>query len=522
MGRVLTNNVALDAIVESALGEITAPYGFRSVEVNTIGNYGAAITTVTRSPIGTGRQRRKGAITDLTSAVEFEADLTFSLFRDFMEGMMFAVAVNHELSGVHPSGVVPGGYTVTARGKIMKIGHLVNAVGFGVPTNNGLKVLDAALDVNDVLIEIGGAALTAEAAPPANAIVSLAGFRISAGSNPTWTYSALTKRATLAGVAGLGNGLHLTPGQVIHVGSFDDSGDLENSFEDAMNVAKGGFARVVSVAAGTIVFDRLDEDLHANFGATATVVDLLFGEFVRNVQSSHADFVERTYQFRAAFPDLFDVPNADPVAGYEFAKGNFLNTLAMNMPLIEKATANLAFVGTDADSPKRQGMAAGQLAAALVADGLNPIYTSPYNTTSNFARLRMIDVDETGLTTDFKSLTMTINNNVSPEKVLGRLGSRYVNAGNLEINIEGEVIFTSPEVIERIRRNTTVAMDFALRNDNGAIIVDIPSMSLGGGARTFPANESVLASLTAQPFADETLDTSIGISTIPVEIPQQL
>ena len=49
--------------------------------------------------------------------------------------------------------------------------------------------------------------------------------------------------------------------------------------------------------------------------------------------------------------------------------------------------------------------------------------------------------------------------------------------------------------------------------------VDIPSMTLGGGDREFPVNESVLINTTAQAFGDPVLNTSIGISIIPVPLP---
>jgi len=112
-------------------------------------------------------------------------------------------------------------------------------------------------------------------------------------------------------------------------------------------------------------------------------------------------------------------------------------------------------------------------------------------------------------------MSLSLVNNVSPEKCLGTLGAAFMNTGNFEVNLEAELLFTNGDVVDRIRANTTVTMDFGVENDDGAVWVDIPSMTLGGGARSFPVNESILVSLTGNAFGDATLGTSLGVSLFP-------
>ena len=131
----------------------------------------------------------------------------------------------------------------------------------------------------------------------------------------------------------------------------------------------------------------------------------------------------------------------------------------------------------------------------------------------------MTEADEDGLSTDFKSLTLTINNNASGEKVVGTLGSKFINVGSFFVNIEAQMLFTSGAVIEAIRDGDTVTLDFLLANEDGVIAVDIPSMTMGGGGREFPENQSVLVNITAEAEEDEDLGTSIGVSLFPVPIP---
>ena len=131
----------------------------------------------------------------------------------------------------------------------------------------------------------------------------------------------------------------------------------------------------------------------------------------------------------------------------------------------------------------------------------------------------MTDTDEEGLTTDFKSLTLTLNNNVSPEKVVGTIGAKFINFGNFFVDLETQLVFTNEDVIQRIRDNATVTMDFVLKNSDGVIAVDIPSMILGGGGREFPRGESVLINLTCEANDDNSFESSIGVSLIPVPLP---
>ena len=93
---------------------------------------------------------------------------------------------------------------------------------------------------------------------------------------------------------------------------------------------------------------------------------------------------------------------------------------------------------------------------------------------------------------------------------------RYVNFGNFGVTLESQLLFTNPLVINSIRDNTTVSMDFILKNDDGTIAVDVPSMTLGGGGREFPVNESILINTTGEVFEDATFGYSLGVSISPV------
>ena len=518
MGRVLTNNVTLSYVRETALG-VPATTGWAILEPEDITEFGATITTTPRDPISRNRQRRKGSTTDLDSAVAFEHDLTVSAFRDFIEGFCFSVAINRDVTELAATGAetTTDSYTglsalTAAQADKFEVDTLIWVSGGTNAANNGLKSVDA-----DILTSATAITVTENLVDEtANFLISFAGHRVAAADVVTWTWDAGNRLATLQST-GLGTALQalgLTAGQLAHVGSVATiGGAIQNAFENVSANDMFGYARVVSFTADTVVFDKVDAALQFTDATDpATPVDIIFGEFVRNVPVGDAEFLEQSFQFEAEFPNLDDTtPGASE---FQYALGNFCNTVSFNLPLTDKAGMTFGFIGTDTENPV---VASGRKTGASAAT--EPTRTGLYNTTADIARLRVTEVDEDGITTDFKSLTFTINNNVSAEKVLGQLGARFINTGNIEIDIEAQIVFTNGEVIDRIRDNSTVTMDFVLKNDDGVIAIDVPSMTLGGGGREFPRNESVLANLTAQAFGDATLNTSLGVSMMPVPLP---
>lgn len=512
MGRSLSNNFGLIYTTEDSSG--VADTTWRKLEPNSVGTFGATISTTARNPISPNRQRQKGAITDLDSAVDFEADLTISAFRDFAEGFAFSTAVNGIVTDMitTAAGTTTDAYTVSAltaaQADKFEIDTLIYVTGFANSSNNGLKVVDADIATSATSITVAEN-LTDETAPSA-ARLSFAGYQISAAGTVTWDWDAVNKKATLTctGKGTILTALGLTPGQFVHIGSPDSSGAIQRAFQNSAVNDMYGYARVVSISANAVVFDKVDAALQFDdMTDPATAVDILFGEFIRNVSATSAEYLEKRIQFEAEFVGL----GAGDTNMYSYSKGNLCNTLGFSLPLTDKATMSLAFIGTDTDNP----VAAGSRKTGASAS-LTPTNTSAFNTTSDIARLRITEVDEDGITTDFKQITLNINNNVGPEKVLGLLGAKYMNTGNFEINIESQLVFTNSEVINKIRANETVTMDFIIKNDNGAIAIDIPSMTLGGGNLEMPVNQSILINTTGEAFRDATLGTSIGISIFPV------
>ena len=502
MARVLTNNSALSVAKEAAVGNATVigvlpgegsqagTAEWFKLEPNSFGTAGATTESEARSPISANRQRRKGTITDLNSAMDFEQDLTLSAIDQFIEGFMFSRFVGS--ARINPTSADANSFTVPV-GPNLVANTYVYFRGSSVVENNGLKLVGAGSTTTDIVIDGG---LTAQATLNQNERLEVCGFLSAAGDLDV---SVTDGVVTVTSSANRFNdaGLNLTPGQAVFFGS--DTVGGSGSFTTPIN---HGYARIVSVAANgsSVIIDRT-AGTWVTESNTTSAVQFYSSSFVRNVDTGDSDFRETSYQFETTFAGL-DAVGSD---AYEYSKGNYCNTFPIEIPLTSKATCSPTFIGTDttpATSTRKTGASA----------ALEPTKTEAFNTTQDMARLRISNTDETGLTTDFKSLTVTLNNNVAPEKVLNQLGARFMNYGNFEVSIEAQCLFTEKAVTSAIRNNDTVSMDFGLRNGDGALFIDIPAMTLGGGGRDFPVNQTVLINLTADAFVDPILGTSLGVS----------
>ena len=501
MGRVLTNGMTLSKAREASLGVLPGAPQWFELEPNEINSFGVTISTEARSPISKARARRKGAVVDLDSAVEVSADLTLAALKYGVEEFLFARAAG--APAFLPTGATATGYTIPAlsagdAAKFMYSGPgaktLVYARGFATAGNNGTKPIGAAPAAGATEIAVAGNAI--EAVPASELVeVSVAGVRSVAGDLDIDAQGNLTSAALNFTLLGL------VVGQVVHVGG----ADALNQFANPANI---GFARIKAIAANKLTFEKRQQAFVAEANA-AIAIDLLFGQFVRNVPADHADFLQPSTQFELSSPGLMTAG----ATGFEYAIGNWADALSISIPLSGKATLTMGYVGTNTTNPST-------VRATNAANAKQGGPTQAFGTASDIARLRVQEVDETGLSTDFKSATFTLSNSVAGEKFIGTLGPKYMSAGNIEVDVEHQILFSDPEVIEAIRCNRTVGFDFALRNGDGGFVVDMPTGTLQGGGREYPANQSVLLNATFAAHQEDTLDFTVGVSFFPVLPPQ--
>ena len=536
MARVQTNEVTLgyakETTAETAIA--FAANAFTATEPNEISSFGATITTVAREPISNRLQQQKGAVTNLEAAAEFSADVTMAAMLEWLPPAVFAKWQNEDVREIDPSAATSTAFTVPAFKasddgiqdyEKFPVSALIWSEGFGNAGNNGLRSVTTAATASGVSITsaaVAGnfgnaqAALTAETAPD-DARVSLAGYRIAgAGSTTNWAYSSSTRRGTLTATSAMVTAMKtgLKKGQFVHLGSVKTrGGDIQNAVG-----SNHGFARYTgdgNTAGTTLEFDRVSTDLRVTAGvnfASNTFLDVVYGDFLRNVNAGTALYDDASHTLALLSTDLYETAAKDAAAphGVELARGAKIGPLALTFAVNDKATFTASFTARDVQPP----------AATAITDFDSEVGTTAYSTVADFARIRM-DVDEDGITSDFTSLTLTIDPQISGESVLGTLGSRYVNRGNLLVTAEAEIIFAADVVPKAIRENSTASFDVAISNDNGVLIFDVPSMTIGGGTRSYPRNEAVKITATGGAFEDSEHASSIMISQFFVPIPTQ-
>lgn len=528
MGRVLTNSTSFRVAREGTETVGSRGIGFlpgendaagnaiagapvwKDIEPNDITRFGSTTSKVARNPISRSRGRKKGTISDLDSAFEYEGDLTVDAFDDFIEGFMFSTYNNGDL--IFRGGNTVGGGTDTyaldtvgglsaaSAAKLQSavaIDTLLFATGYAIAANNGLKTLAVAASATDTTVSVAET-LTTETAP-SNARLEIAGAQMIASE------MALTVAAAVPDVSGRIGTLTFATADPSSLGI-----DINQVIFVNMTSVIRGYARVTAIdgTARTITIDRMDAALVADDGSTGAS-QIRFGQAVRDFGSDNARFLQRSFQVEADYPGLA----ADGIASsYEYARGNFCSTLALSMDLSDKATFSAAFIGTDTDVPTETRKV---VASVNPSSALAPLGTEAFSTVADFARLRIEDLDEDGLTSDLKSVELNIDNNVSPEKVLNNLGAKFVNFGNFFVDLSTQIIFSDGNVLARIRQNTTVSLDLFLKNNDGVLAFSIASMTLGDGTKDLPVDETVLLNVSGEAFEDPTTGASLNVSLIP-------
>jgi hypothetical protein len=481
---VLTNSTALSYAIEESVGVLPVAPVFTTLEPNDIGTFGASITTVARNPISQDRMAKKGAITDLDSAFDFDSDLTLAAFNNFIEGFIFSVwkeQVSAEPTGV-TGGVGVSNFAHATLSTTLAEDTLLYSREFINTENNGLLIVNAGS--TDTVTEVKETLITET--PGDGAKFDVAGFQGAAGDLEIDAEDNLVS----AGAFDFTTDANIQVGQFIYIGG----GTVQTSFPTAGD----GTARVRAISATKLTLDKSELVTGADPGVGTETVQIFIGSFIRNVPLNSADFLNRTYQFEAAYNGLDINGNGqEDEKGYEYAIGNQANQMTVNMPLADKATVGWAFIGTD------QEPATGTQKWPLDANRAITYDTDAMNTTSDFVKISLTkNVDGSPLAAYFKDLTLTIGNNVSPEKILGNLGAHNMNIGDFTVTGSTEALFTGIDVINAVRDNETVSLDWNIENDDGALHFDLPSMTLGNAGKTFPRNETVKITIDGNAFKD--------------------
>lgn len=245
---------------------------------------------------------------------------------------------------------------------------------------------------------------------------------------------------------------------------------------------------------------------HGNSGADAGTgkrIDVYFGPWYRNVATDHDDYRTPDYALEVTYQTL-----DEGAPKYEYLRHNMIDECTWNFDTASKSTMSLKFVGLTAQNPT-----ATRTAGASDAKDANA--NEGVSTSVDLQRLRLMGVDEVGISVDFVSSKVTSSNGVTPQKQLAQLGGKYMNIGHHKTMLDTSLIFVTDEAIRAVKDNRTCSMDTMLRNSDFGVVHEILSLTLDSNDRKLERDKIVTLDTKGSGFQDAIAGSTESLSTFP-------
>lgn len=489
VNKIDSNVTGLRYAEESSLGVLPGSPDWIPLEPNSYSDFGGEISKTARNPINPSRQKKKGVTTDLSASGGLNSDITQTNIQSLLQGFMFSDArpkAEEDVTSISNSGVTNDYDVADETG--FAVGSLIFASGFSDSANNGLKNVDGVsagvVSVTQTLVDDGSPASGSKIVE-----VGVAGVAGDIDVDASGSLPALTS-TTLDFTT-----LTLIVGEWIYIGGDSAS----NAFTNATN---NGFARIRSLAANRVEFDKT-EGVMVTEASTTETIHLYFGRIIKNELGSLIK--RRTYQFERTLGAPDDALPAQIQS--EYVIGAVPSELSINIPSADKATIDMSFVGTDIE--QRDGVTG-------VKSGTRPnlVEADAFNTSSDFSRIKLakvIDGDPapTDLFAFAEEMTITLSNNLTPNKAIGVLGSFDVSAGTFEIGGSMTAYFADTEAASAIRNNDDLTLDVHMVKDNAGCTIDIPLISLGDGRPNVEQDQPIKLPLSLDASTGAKIDSAL-------------
>jgi hypothetical protein len=454
---------------ESAeLGVLPTNPVWTQIVPNSYSDFGGSLTLVTPTPITDTRQQKKGNVVDLSATAGFNQDLTFFNTQGLLPGVLFADfrrKPRQAVTSVNIDSGNPDEYIV-ASSTGFRVGQLIKGVNFKSSNNNRVSPIVA---VSATKVEVANGVLSNETTTDSYIqVVGVAGAAGDIHFDATGDFAKIT--STILDFTTLG----LIVGQWIFVG-----GDADST--KSKIPANNGFKRVRSISAHTLIIDK--SFISMTTSTETVIIHIYFGDVIKNEVGT--EIKRRSFHFERTL-GFSDTDKSTEVQS-EIVTGAVSNEFTINAAQSSLVSVDFSFLGTDHIQ---------RSTSPLQKDVQKSLSADPYNTSSDFSRIKMSLVSDTDeapapLFAFITEATLTVNNNLDPNKAVGVLGAFDITAGIFTVTGSINAYFSNVSAIAAIRNNANVTFDVALVKKNQGIIIDFPLVSLGDGRLNVEQNQSI-------------------------------
>jgi hypothetical protein len=452
-------------------------------EPNSYADFGGAYTMSRRSPLTHDRQARRGEVSDNSPTAGFQEDLTPTNMIRPTRGFLFAEARQRPTTA--PINFTPVIIATTTAAKFtaaagldrFRIGHILHARGFGVPSTNRTHVVTAA-GALEVTVTPGG--ITPEADVPDDAVLEAVGFQFGAGTlTLTKLADGIVLTSTMVGVDF--TTMNFVPGEWHFIGG--DAAATRFGEPGADNAPF--YAQLDAVTATSLAYRKTTGTQVTNNGAAKTI-QIYFGTVVRNEDDCNL-IREITFTHERQY-------GCGVGAEAEYVQGSYANQMTITVPTPAadaKVTVDLGYICMNSFERLE--------AEALLSDGdvrvpaLNePAFKPGLDVYQQ--KLSVLDpttLNPTALVAYSSTSSLTINNQLSGIKAVEVYGNAGVSIGELAVTGSITGFFTGLNQNRQVRLGKEATWHLILTKANAAVIFDIASLSLGNGRNAVAANTPV-------------------------------
>lgn len=384
-------------------------------------------------------------------------------------------------SVITDAGTVVSTYAVNAGGTAVKVGHLVQAKGFGQAANNQIFRASA----STATTVVGATGLVAEVAPPGTASLKVVGF---AGVSGDITALADGLGSTALDFTTLG----LVVGQAVKVGGSAAGSQFAFLISAGAKARAAAYARVTGIAANKLTLDNLPSGWTTDAG-TGKTIWVFFSDQIKNGVTKNSLSIEKGFL-------------AQPVPSYITNLGMCANTFSIEATSGDKIKGSVAFTGMGG------GISTTTLDAAPDAVTTGVVMAA----NSNVGRLGVNQV-QLGAPNWAKGFTLQINNNLRSRDAVDSDAPVDIADGECTVTGKLTTYFGSKDEVEAFYNGTPRAINTRVTKNGQTLFFQIPRAVYrgGGNPQATAKNTDVMADFDWQASQDVATNAHVILDRLP-------